>query len=101
MGKYFLALMLLTTCLGCYSDIKPKCDAKYTVWIGTASFATGHDTDSYQSVDGMIVFTSKRTGKGISTPITSIYKITRNQSDPQSGVVDCGSSQPLTNEKKP
>ena len=48
-----LAVVFLPSCENSNKITKPK----YTIWIGSAAFAVGYDTDSYKDTLGYFTFT--------------------------------------------
>lgn len=53
-GYTMLAVVLFSSCEN-NKALTPK--PKYTVWVGSAAFAVGYDTDSYKDTLGYFTFT--------------------------------------------
>ena len=71
-------MCLLVAACGEPKPKKPPLAAKYTVWLGSAAFASGYKTDKYTQEGDMIHFINKRNHKQMSAPLCSVWQIESN-----------------------
>lgn len=53
-GYTVLAVVLFSSCENGNTSVKQK--PKYTVWVGSAAFAVGYNTDNYKDTLGYFTF---------------------------------------------
>jgi len=58
MKKIICGLLVLTSCVGCFSNEnakkEPKKEYKYTIWVGSPAFGVGHGTDTFNIENEMM-----------------------------------------------
>ena len=75
MFGFIVVLFLTIITLGIVKESN-KPHYKYTVWIGSAVFSVGHDTNSYTIEKGFIVFRDKK-GRIHRVPEGNLFEITQ------------------------
>ena len=82
----FVIGLICLSVAGC-KEKEPEKISKYTIWLGTAGFQLGNDTESYEIKDGFLEFVNAKTGRKIMAPYENLFQIDINKTTDKDSVL--------------